>query len=406
MIIGLAWRNLWRQPIRTGLSFISITLASALLVFMLSFQLGIYDTMRSNTLRVFDGFAQIQPPDYNEDPDLKKTISSAVSLAKQTLAVNGVSASSLRASSYVILANGELGYGAAVVGVNPDNEKQVSSLAASITSGRYLRKEDHDAIIMGDVLARNLKLSVGDRVTLLGSALDGTVAADNLQLIGLFHTGISTLDRQFTEIPLPQFQSTFVMGNQANIVVLSGAKLSSINQALPKLQQLASSQGLVVKNWAQLQPELKQAIQLDFSTSMLWYSSLVVVVVFIILNTLLMSIMERTREFGMLMAIGMRATLVGKMLWLELFFLTLIGSLSGILIGGGIAFWFSQTGISVEALEGLMALWGLPGKLYPTLSMTSALAGPMIILVAVSLGGLIQVRRVGRLDPVNAMRAV
>ncbi len=405
MLIGMAWRNLWRQPTRTALSLLTMALAAALLVFMLSFQLGVYDTMKANTLRIFDGFAQIQPPGYADDPDIRKTIPAPDKLAAEAIKVPGVTAAAPRATSYVILANGDLSYGAAIEGVDPAREQTVSTLAATVHRGRYLRPGDSDAIVLGDALARNLKLSLGDHVTLLGSAVDGTVAADSLTVVGIFHSGIGDLDRQIAEMPLARFQETFALGDAANVIALAGPSLSAVNAALPALRRLASANGLSVEDWGVLQPALKQAITLDFSTSMLWYVSLVVVVVFIILNTLLMSVLERTREFGMLLAIGMRSGLVGRMLWLELILLAVLGNAIGILIGAGAALWFEHAGIVFGGMEGLMAQWGLPGRLYPTLSILSATIGPAVIILSVAIAGLFPVRRISRLEPVAAMRA-
>ena len=287
-----------------------------------------------------------------------------------------------------------------------ERERRVSTLAATVREGRYLQPGDSAAIVLGDALARNLRLKLGDRVTLLGSALDGTIAADSLTLVGIFHTGIGDLDRQIAEMPLARFQDSFAMGGAANTIALVGPSLGAVNAALPAMGRLAGTQGLTVEDWGGLQPGLKQAITLDFATSMLWYVSLVVVVVFIILNTLLMSVLERTREFGMLMAIGMRAQLVGRMLWMELVLLALMGTLAGTILGGGLALWFGHVGIAVSAFAGLMAQWGLPGRLYPSVSAASALVGPAVIVASVALAGLIPMRRIRRLEPVAAMRAV
>ena len=405
MLAALAWRNLWRQPMRTGLSLLSMAFAATLLVCMLSFQLGVYDTMKANALRLFDGFAQIQPAGYADDPDVRKAIAAPDRLAAMATSLSGITAATPRAASFVILANGELSYGAAVVGVDPKNEPHVSTLASTIRQGHYLTAEKPGTIVMGDALARNLKLELGDDVILLGSALDGTVAADSLKLVGVFHTGIGDLDRQVAEMPLGRFRATFAMGDKANVIALVGPSLAAVADALPSLRRMAQPDGLAIKDWGALQPALKQAITLDFSTSMLWYVSLVVVVVFIILNTLLMSVLERTREFGMLLSIGMRSDLIGRMLWLELIFLAVLGNAGGIVIGGGVALWFQRHGIAFGGLEGLLAQWGLPGRLYPSLSLVSAFAGPLVIVFSVAIAGLVPYRRIRRIEPVAAMAA-
>lgn len=405
MIFALAWRNLWRQPVRTALSVFSIAFASALLVFALSFQLGVYDTMKANALRLFDGFAQLQPEGYADDPDIRKTLSDPFALASQAAAVSGVEAAAPRATSYVILANGERSFGAAIVGVDPEREPQVSTLASTVRDGRYFAPADTDSIVLGDALARNLQLSLGDHVTLLGSGLDGSIAADVLTLVGIFHSGISEIDRQIAQMPLKRFQETFAMGDTANVVVLSGKRLADVDNALPALGRLASERGIAARDWGELQPALKQAITLDFTTALLWYASMVVVVVFIILNTLLMSVFERTREFGMLLAVGMRSDLIGRMLWLELVLYALIGNVVGILIGGAAALYFQFHGITFSGLEGIFAEFGLPSQLFPALSFESVLAGPVIIVLSIAVMGYYPYRRVKGLEPVAAMGA-
>ena len=118
-----------------------------------------------------------------------------------------------------------------------------------------------------------------------------------------------------------------------------------------------------------------------------------------------MSVLERTREFGTLLAIGMRPDLIGRMLWLELLLLAAIGVGLGVLIGGAAALWFEIHGIAVGHLEGLLAQWGLPGRLYPALSATSLLAGPLTIVASVAVGGIVPYLRIGGLQPRAAMAA-
>ncbi len=405
MLIALAWRNLWRQKLRTFLSVLSIAFASMLLVFMLSMQLGTYDTMKNNTLRIFDGFAQMQMPGYADDPELSNHIENPQELIAQISTVPGITAAAARGSGFAILANGDISYGAAIIGVDPRLETTVSTLSQTVSKGRYLKPGDTDAIVIGDALARNLGLDVGERITLLGSAADRSVAADSLRVVGLFHSGLTALDRQFTQMPLARFQETFALGNGASMVVISGHRLADVNRALPRLREIAKARGLVVRAWDDLQPALKQAITLDMSTAATIQISLVTVVAFIILNTLYMSVLERTREFGMLLAIGMKPGAIGGMMWAELVLMAGLGAALGILFGASVVLWFQGNGIPISGMENIMAQFGLPSRLFPTLSPVSALAGPLAILAAVTIGGIVPFVHIRRLEPVSAMGA-
>jgi len=405
VLAGLAWRNLWRRPQRTVLSLLSIAIVTALLVFMLSFQLGVYDKMIEATLKLVDGYAQFQPDGYAADPGLDRSLADPDALLRQAAAIGGVTTATPRVNAFAILTGGQRSYGAMVIGVDPAREARISSLASTVHVGRYLTPADTDATVLGDVLAHNLNIGVGGKVTLLGQARDGSVAADVLTVAGLFHTGVPELDRSILEMPFARAQDTFAMTDRASTIALGGPSLARMSGALPALADIARRRGVSVLDWGALEPAMRDAIALKYATSMLFYLTLVVVVAFIILNTLLMSVLERTREFGMLLALGMRPAQVGAMVWIELLGLALGGCLIGLIIGGGVTLWFVHTGVEFAGLDKLLAQFGLPSRLYPTLTPLSALAGPAALLVVIGLGGFVPYQRVARLTPALAMRA-
>lgn len=405
MLFALAWRNLWRQPRRTLLSLASIVLTGSLLVFLLSFQIGVYGQMKESALKLFDGYAQFQPQGYADDPDIRRTVSDPHGLQTAALTIPGVEAAAPRVNAFAILSHGERSFGAAVIGVDPTSEPKVSKLAASIRAGHYLSATDSDAIVLGDTLARDLQLAVGDKVTLLGSGMDGSVAADVLRVAGIFHSGIPEADRSMTEMPLSRAQETFALGPRATTVALAGPTLSDFQGALPALAGIGRKHGLALKDWSDLEPALRDSITLKYFTSGLLYVTLVTVVTFIILNTLLMSVLERTREFGMLMALGMRPSVIGRMVWLELATLAIVGGVLSIMIGGAAALWFAAHGISMGGFADALAQYGLPTKLYPAFSVFSALAGPVVLIAAICIGGIVPYVHVRRLEPATAMRA-
>lgn len=405
MLAALAWRNIWRRPQRTILSLVSIALVSGLLVFVLSFQDGVYGQMKETTLRIFDGYAQFQPNGYAEDPTLDRAIAQPAVLVRAAEQVPGVTTAAPRINGFAILANGSRSYAAAVVGVDPAGEARISTIGDRIEQGRYLEPGDTDSAILGDMLAKNLGVAVGGKVTLLGSARDGSVAADVLTVRGIYHSGIPDLDRSILEMPLARAQDTFDMQGAANTIALGGPSLRSVNRALPTLSAIANSNGVKVRNWQAMEPALSDTIDLKYATSLLFYASLVFVVAFIILNTLLMSVLERTREFGMLLALGMRPGQIGVMVWIELLALAILGCAIGIMLGGAVTLWLQHVGVVIPIDPKLMAQFGIPSRLYPALGWFSALAGPGALMAAIVIGGLVPYARVTRLTPALAMRA-
>ena len=405
-MIALAWRNLWRQPRRTIMTLLAIAFACMVMVFLLALQVGTYASMKDNTMQLFDGFAQVQKPDYLDDPDIRKSFANTAAITHMIETHPGVKAVAPRAQTYALLSSGSHSVASMVVGVLPSAEQQVSRIAATLQAGRYLHQADAAEIVLGKALARNLGVKVGHQVTLLGMGKDGSVAADVFQVAGIFSSGLSGLDHQLAEIPLSRFQTDFAMGDQVNALVITGASLDAVNRDVPAIRKQLSSRGLRVLDWGELEPGLKEAIELDASTSMLWYVALVVVVIAILLNTLFMSVLERTREFGILMALGMRPSAAGRMVWIEFLMLLALGLIVGIGLGAAIAAWYARHGLALPGAQGVFAQWGLPGLMYPRLTLFSLLAGPLAIAGMGALAGLFPLLRLRQLDPVRAMRAI
>jgi putative ABC transport system permease protein len=405
MIASLAWRNIWRQPIRTGLSMLGMAFTSMLLVFMLSFQFGSYDTMKSSMLKISEGFGQFQVAGYKDDPEISKVIKDPAALRADLAGIDAISAITTRSTGFVLLANGERSFAAAIVGVDPENEPKVSTLSSLVKQGRALTPEDTNAIILGEGLARNLRLKLGDPVTLLGSGTDGSVAADVLTLVGIFKTGVSEIDRQMAQMPIARFDAAFLMEGGVNIMAITGDDFNQIVGLTPQMRKIAAKHDLVYLDWGQIQPAIKSAIALDMSTAMLMYTTLVIVVVFIILNTLYMSVLERTREFGMLLALGMKPAQIGRMVWLEMIFLSLFGSGIGIALGMAFTAYVQSVGIAFEGMDEVFSQWGLPSRIYPDMTPLRVLLGPSAIVAAIAVLGIIPYRRVLGLEPVSAMGA-
>lgn len=405
MIAALAWRNLWRRPWRTGLSIAGLAFAAAFLVFMPALQNGTYRSMIENTLRLYDGYAQLERPGYREQPEIRETITDVGGLLGELRGIAGLEGVSARASAYALLSAADRSFGAQVLGVDPESEAEVSSVPRNVDRGRYLAPAARDEIVLGTTLADNLKLSIGDAVTLLGMGRDGSLAADSLTLVGTFDSGIREIDRLTAEIPLDRFQQTFSMPGQAHTIVVSGSSLADFSPLMDEIRAVAEPRGLELLDWQALQPGLYQAILLDAGTAALIYLAMVVVVTFTLLNSLLMSVLERTREFGILMSLGMRPAAIGRMVWLETLLMLGLGLTAGIVLGALVSAYFGRAGIAFGQMEEIFSQFGLPGAMYPRLDALTLLGGPGVIAAFTLLAGVFPYLRIRRLEPVASMHA-
>jgi ABC-type lipoprotein release transport system permease subunit len=402
----LAWRNLWRQPRRTWLTTGAMVFSNVLLVFMISLQLGMYKLMVDNTLKTFTGHLQVQHPGYKDDLKMRQTVPAVRALAESLRADLDPPAVAARASAFALASSDERSYGVQIVGVEPGFESRVSTLPGLIGTGRYLSDPGAPEIVVGSVLARNLKAGIGDELTLLGSGRDGSFAAAVVTIVGTFDSGMPDLDRGFAQVPLPFFQDTFAMGDAGHSVVIAAPDLFRVAGLQRQVEsRLPPGPDLVVRDWDALQPGLKQAIQADFFSAWFMYGVLVVLVAFSVLNTQLMSVLERTKEFGIVMALGLTPGRLGRLVILETTLMALLGLLLGALLGGLVTYWFGVHGFTYPGLDEMAGKFNLPDRIYPTPTLISLFLGPVFVFLGCLLAAVYPAARLFALQPVEAMRA-
>ena len=403
IILRLAWRNLWRQPRRTWLTVGAMVFSNALLVFMISIQFSTYELMIDNTLQAFTGHIQVQAPGYKDDLKMRQVVPDVTSLASTLRRELGMETIAVRAAAFALASSDERTYGLQIYGVEPQFEPFVSTIPGFTRDGRYLKDADASEIVIGKVLARNLRVSLGDEVTLLGSGRDGSFAAAIATVVGVFDSGVPDMDRSIAEVPLGFFQDVFYMEGAGHQVVIAAPDLASVDLLKPRLEALVPA-GLVVHDWDALQPGLRQAIQADLSSAFFMYGVLVVLVAFSVLNTQLMSVLERTHEFGITMSLGVAPGRLGRLVFLETAFMGLVGLCLGALIGGIVTEWFGYTGFSYPGMEEMAVNFNLPPRFYPQATPLTLFLGPVIVFVGGMLAAIYPVLRLHWLEPVEAMR--
>ncbi len=402
MIFTLAWRNIWRQRRRTIFGLAAVAVTTVVVVFLPSFQAGSYSGMVNAYLGLLDGYAQIQLPGYLHTPAMRESFEIPAPL-RETLRElpAGVDASE-RGIAYVLMSSEARSLGAQVIGVAPQAERRISTIPSDLVSGVYLEKDDQ--IVLGETLARNLRVAEGDAVTLLGVGRDGSLAADILTVGGLFRSGMPDLDRQLAEITLDRFDRTFAMNGFRHAVVIGGNGSPTDRRAIERLRPAVAMQGLALRDWTELQPGLHAAIELDVIAAVLVYVVLVSVVVLSLFNTILMSVLERTREFGMLMALGVRPGLLSRIVWAETGIIAVLGVSIGLFGGALLTTWLSRTGIDFPSVQAVFERYGMSSTIYPELTPLTLLGGPAAIAAALVTAGFLPAFRIRKLNILSAMR--
>jgi len=408
--VKMAWRNVWRNPRRSILTILAIAFATTTLIFMLSWQFGSYETMINSAVKLHTGHLQIQAKEYRDKKNIRLTVNSPKAVGRVLENTPGVAAYTFRANAFSMVSSEKRTYGALVSGIDPLREASVSSLKDLIRKGSYLSADDTNQAMVGRLLAKNLQVDLGDELVLLGQGRDGSIAATVVEVKGIFSSGQDEFDRQTIHIPLLFFQQVYTMAGTVHNVVVFGESLDHVPQIKRSVKTVLKNQsdmnGLSVLDWTELMPGLIEAIKMDLVSGFIFYIILIIVVAFSILNTFLMAIFERTREFGVLMAIGTTPGRLTKCLLLESASITMLGILVGIVAGSLITWYFQVHGIVISGTSELLRQYGLPERIYPQLSCLSVSIGAGIVSIITLLTALYPSFRVKRLRPVEAMLAV
>lgn len=405
----MAWRNIWRNPRRTLLTIAAIAFASLLLVFMLSFQLGCYETMINTSVKISTGHLQVQAKGYLEDKKMRLVIKDPNQVASVLETIDGIDAYTFRANGFSLVSSDKRTYGVVVTGIDPEREAGVSTIKSLIRTGRYLNADDTYAVLLGEHLSRNLKVEINDELTVLGQGRDGSIAAAVLTVTGIFDSGIDEFDRNIILMGLAGFQEVFSMGKSVHEAIIMADSLRDVAMVQQEIQNHFLTTGdtkLAVPDWMEIMPGLLQGIQMDLFSGIMMYIILIVVVAFSIFNTFLMAIFERTREFGVMMAIGTTPSRITKLVMFESICMTLVGILLGILGGSLITLYFQKYGISIAGTEDIFKEYGIPDRLYPRLSLISGTAGPLVVFLITFVSSVFPALKIRKLKPVDAMNTV
>ncbi len=401
--LTLAWRNIWRNRRRSLISIASVVFAVVIAVSMRSMQLGFYARTIDNVVSFETGYLQVHAPGYQEKQTLEQSFGSPDSVAAVVATVPHVTRVAPRLDAFALVSSGAVTDGVRITGIAPGAEAALSGLDKRVAAGRYLAADD-PGILLGTDLATHLGLAVGDTVAVLGSGYHGLSAAGRYRVTGLVAFPTPELNARLAYLALPAAQELFGAPDRvtALAVMIDGPRrLDGVRDAVAA----ALGPRYEVVTWETMMPEMVQYIAMDNASGIIMLLLVYVVVGFGVLGTVLMMTVERTREFGVLVALGMRKRVLAALVWLESMILALLGAVAGMALGAPLLLYLRAhpihlTGRGAEAL----ARWGfepiLPFSLAPRIFVWQTVTVLAIAAVAV----LYPLLRIRRLRVVEAMR--
>jgi ABC-type lipoprotein release transport system permease subunit len=407
LYLRLAWRNIWRHRRRTVIIMLAMGLSLGMMMFYDGLMDGFNNAIAGNAVRVLGGNVQVHAAGYREKVDSNPLLplQDDAAIVKSALAQPNVIAAARRIQTGGLVSNREGSFPMTIIGIEPEAEAPVSLIAEHIVEGRYVEPTDEDAILIGKGLAESLSLSVGDRLNMVGSDIHKQNRQRTMTVIGIYDIGIPSMEKATSYISLAEAQNLFGLREQSTEVQITLKRVGTEDAVVAALAPQLP--GYEVESWAQNYPELSNAVGRK-NIVMDIFSVIIVMIAGIgILNLLLMAIYERTREIGLLGAMGLKPRQIATTFILEGAMIGFVGVLVGVAFGLITNLSLMRVGMDYSQFAGVtdyMAL--ISGKVYPTLGISKLPMRAIIIFVIAALAALIPAVIASRREPSEALHYV
>ena len=410
----MSWRNIWRNRTRSLVVITAIALGIWAAMFMSGFATGMVKGYLNDNIANSVSHLQIHEPDYAKDNDVNFTIPNADAVGIAIAKKPTVSAVSVRILLTGMIASSKEARGVQVKGIDPKAEAQVSTIAKKIIEGAYLETDQHNPILISNRLADRLDVKLRSKVVLTFQDLNGEIVAAAFRVIGIFDTGndpfddlhifalradlnrlLSGVSERTDTIPVQP------IAHEIAIILKDGKQVDTVKSELQK-----AFPTLKIETYREISPDLQLYESQMESVSLIYLTVIMLALIFGIINTMLMAVLERIRELGMLMAIGMNKWRVFAMIMLETIMIGVVAAPFGLLLGSATIAYFGKYGINLSAYSETMQMYGMSNIIYFDVNPAIYWQVPFAVAVTAVLASFYPAWKAIRLKPVEAIRKI
>jgi putative ABC transport system permease protein len=403
----MAWRNVWRYRRRSLLTVLTIALGLAFNILMRGIGDGFHEQMVDNSVRAQIGHIEIHRTGYQHDPALLKTLPDVPLLDRIVPQTPHLRGYSFRVLGDGLASTAENSAGVRIVGIVPQAERSVTTIDRAVIAGRFLDEAMSRPILIGERLSQALSARLNDKVVLLVQAADGSMGAQLFRIAGIFRSGSPDLDRGVVYLLREDAQSLFSLAGGMTEAALLLDSSESVAEAQRFLTTQLAGRPVEILPWYVVEPFLRQFIDLDDAFFYIIVLILFIVISVGILNNVMMSVFERVREFGVMMALGVKPRQVVRLVVQEAAVLALLGVALGALLGSGSTIAFAYTGINLSRYAaGASALGITTTVVYPELTSQNLIYSNLSVVAVVLLVALYPAIKAAGLRPVEAIRHI
>ncbi len=405
VLARIAWRNLWRHKRRTLITAVGMAMAMGLVISMSGLQDGMFDMMADVMVRQQLGHAQVNHPEWPGRQAMYDTVPADLVDAIQALPES--TGASGRMFAFGLAASETKAGGARYVGIDPVDDLVITDLSQQLVAGAFIGPDATGDVVIGDAMARELDLAPGDELLFLGQAADGSMANELLNIVGTYSTGVDQMDKSGAYLHVADLQRILALDDQVHQILVVGEHMDLSAPLAAAVQAVANGDDVQVRSWEEADPQMAQMMGMRDASLFIMLFIIFSVAGLAVLNTNLMSVFERTRELGVLRAIGLTRTKMMALIILESIFLTTVAVAGGLALGGFLDWLLVEYGFPYETSDGKGFSWG--GVTFPTRFYGSVRPFPFVVttvfvyFVAV-VAAIWPAGRAALLRPVRAMR--
>ena len=405
MLVQIAWRNIWRNKARSLVVISSIIIGVWAGIFIMSFAWGLYKTNIDESVYRQLSHIQIHHPTFGEENDSKFTITNTDEIVKQLQSDDRIASVSSRVISTGMITSPTTAGGVTIYGINPASEITQIRLNEYVREGAYFDSGKQNEILIGEKLAKKLKVKFKSKVVLTFTNVNSEIVSGAFRISGIYRSKNISLDEVNVYVQQKHLQELLELksseSNEIAILVKDEEQLDTIKKfsvgVVPKGK---------IEDWKALSPELSMIIESFNLYTYIISGIILLALTFGIINTMLMSVLERIRELGMLMAIGLNKRKIFIMIMLETIYLTVIGSPIGLLVGWLTVTVLGKTGINISMFSEGLASYGFSSMIYPALEHEKYLIIVTMCLITAVLSAIYPAYKALQLNPSEAIRKI
>ncbi|ARV14164.1 ABC transporter permease [Polaribacter sp. SA4-12] len=405
MLLQIAWRNIWRNKARSLVVISSIIIGVWAGIFILSFAWGLYQNNIDESVYRQLSHIQIHHPTFNEENDSKFTITNTDEKIKQFQSDNRIASISSRVISTGMITSPTTASGVKIYGINPASEITQIRLNEYVREGAYFKSEKDNEILIGKKLAKKLKVKLKSKVVLTFTNVESEIISGAFRIGGIYRSKNISLDEVNVYVQQKHLQELLELkpteSNEIAILVKDEAQLDALKQLSVRVVPKG-----IIEDWKELSPELNMIIESFNLYTYIISGIILLALMFGIINTMLMSVLERVRELGMLMAIGLNKRKIFIMIMLEAFYLTQIGAPLGLLTGWLTVATLGKTGINLAMFSEGLASYGFSSMIYPALDHDKYVIIVTMCLITAIVSAIYPAYKALQLNPSEAIRKI